>query len=65
MARSTSTQAQLKRTMKTAAALGQTVIGIVMRPDGAFELRLTHPGANEPDRNEPPANLWDDALATR
>jgi hypothetical protein len=65
MTRSAISQATLKRAMKTATALGQAVTGIVLRPDGAYELRLTHPDASARDESEPPANLWDDALAIR
>lgn len=65
MTRSAISQATLKRAMKTATALGQAVTGIVLRPDGTYELRLTQPGHQEPDMATPPANLWDDALAIR
>ena len=41
MSRRAVTTAQIKRTVKAFEAMGKTVAGAVLRPDGSWEVRLT------------------------
>lgn len=62
MSRRAVTCAQIKRTVKAFEAMGKTVAGAVLRPDGSWEVRLTDgTGATLPSPEQAEAD-WDRAL---
>lgn len=62
MTRRAVTSAQIQRTVKAMEAMGKTVVGGVIHPDGSWEFRLTDAsGATLPSPNQADA-AWQGAM---
>lgn len=62
MTRRAVTQAQLQRAVKAFEAMGKTVAGLRLRPDGSWDLRLTTDGDADLTSAEQAEAEWDKAL---